>query len=352
MQKTIEDSVYWVDIEKIVPNPYQPRREFDEARLNDLAESIRQYGILQPLVVTRLESYKEDGLSVVYELIAGERRLRAAKIVGLPQVPVVVRTRTNNDFSDLDKLEIAIIENLQREDLNPVERARAFQRLAADFGLKHTEIARKVGKSREYVSNSLRLLLLPAHILDALSDGRIVEGHTRPLLMLDSRKEEQETLFKEIMFRKMSVREAELIARKIAYDKARKKEVALDPELMDLEHRLAESLGTRVIIERKENGGKITIDFYSREDLRTILKMVDEIPKGQPVSQFNQLVSQVDPSLMSAYSQGPRYDQNDLTKILDEIPSTKELLVDDRSKDEIKSAEEETDLYNVKNFGV
>src|SRR3989344_4492631 len=149
------DSIFWVDAKKIKSNPYQPRREFDEGKLRDLAESIKQYGILQPLVVTRQEVEKEEGgFLVVYELIAGERRLRAAKLAGVREVPVVIRNTEDNDRL---KLELAIIENLQREDLNPVDRALAFRKLADDFDFKHIEIAKKISKSREYVSNSLRI---------------------------------------------------------------------------------------------------------------------------------------------------------------------------------------------------
>ena len=150
------NSIFWIDIDKVKPNPFQPRREFDEARLKDLASSIRQYGILQPLVVTRNEVFREDGsMFVEYELISGERRLRASKIAGLPQVPAIIRT---GEQTDRVKLELAIIENLQREDLNPIDRAKSFKQLVDAFNLKHTEIAEKIGKSREYVSNSLRLL--------------------------------------------------------------------------------------------------------------------------------------------------------------------------------------------------
>ncbi|HEU5114212.1 MAG TPA: ParB/RepB/Spo0J family partition protein, partial [Candidatus Paceibacterota bacterium] len=148
------DSIFWIETDKIRPNPYQPRREFDEAALRDLGESIRMYGLLQPLVVTRTEIPKEDGgLAVEYELISGERRLRASKLIGLQQVPAIIRADSENARL---KLELAIIENLQREDLNPVERARSFQQLADEFGLKHIQIAQKIGKSREYVSNSIR----------------------------------------------------------------------------------------------------------------------------------------------------------------------------------------------------
>ncbi len=251
------DSIFWVEVDKVNPNPYQPRKEFDEARLRDLSESIRQYGVLQPIVVTRKEFTKEDGgLGVEYELISGERRLRASKMAGLAQIPVVIRA---SEESDLMKLELAIIENLQREDLNCVDRAKAFQQLIDQFQFKHAQIAMKVGKSREYVSNSLRILALPEHMLAALVGGKISEGHTRPLLMLTDRKDEQETLFKEIIYKKMTVRDSELLARKIAVERARVKEKIVDPELNDLEAKFTESLGTRVHIEKSDKGGRITI---------------------------------------------------------------------------------------------
>src|SRR3989344_924797 len=178
----VNDAVFWIEVEKIHPNPYQPRHEFDQAKLKDLAESIRMYGVLQPLIVTRKEVYHDGGgMSVEYELISGERRLRASKLAGLSQVPALIR-HTEEDARV--KLELAIIENLQREDLSPVDRARSFDRLAKEFGLKQAQIAEKVGKSREYVSNSMRILSLPDEMITALEEGKISEGHTRPLLML------------------------------------------------------------------------------------------------------------------------------------------------------------------------
>ena len=175
------NSIFWIDTDKIKPNPFQPRRDFDEARLQDLADSIKQYGVLQPLTVSRVEIEKEDvGIFTEYELIAGERRLRAAKIAGVSQVPVIIRVGD----TAMMKLELAIIENLQREDLNSVDRARAFFRLSSEFKFTHAEIAKKMGRSREYVSNTLRILALPEELLTGLSEGKISEGHTRPLLML------------------------------------------------------------------------------------------------------------------------------------------------------------------------
>lgn len=270
MAVEIKDAIYWLEIDRIVPNPYQPRREFDEVALNELADSIKQYGILQPLVVSRMEHEKEDGnIEVIYELIAGERRLRASQKAGLLQVPCVIRIGDNSR----EKLELAIIENVVREDLNAVERAMAYQRLADEFKLNWTEIAKKVSKSREYVNNTVRILMLPQEMLEALSKGKISEGHTRPLLMLIDRPEEQATLFKEMLVRRMTVREAEKIARKIAYDKVRKKNTFVTPDVVEMENNLAEALGTRVSIDPKEKGGKIQIDYFSYDELMGLVRM-------------------------------------------------------------------------------
>ncbi len=264
------DSIYWVEVEKIVPNPFQPRREFDEQKLKELSESVRMYGILQPLTVTRNEIQREDGTFYTeYELVAGERRLRASKLAGLSQVPVIIREGENNEQ---EKLELAIIENLQREDLNAVDRALAFRQLAEVFGLSHTQVAQKVGRSREYVSNSIRLLGLPECMLSALKRGEMTEGHARTLLMLNDRPEEQDVVFREILLKKLSVREVERIVRKIATDKVRKKnEGEFDTELIEMEKRFMETLGTRVQIQKTDFGGKLTIDYFSVEDLEGML---------------------------------------------------------------------------------
>lgn len=270
MSQFENDSIFWVEVEKIRPNPYQPRTEFDEAKLSDLADSIRQYGVLSPLIVTRHEEAKDDGgLATHYELIAGERRLRASKLAGLSQVPVVIRSA---EESDREKLELAIIENLQREDLNAIDRARAFDRLAKEFKLNNAEIGRKIGRSREYVSNSLRLLTLPPEIQNGLRVGAIYEGHARALLMLEGRPEEMMTVFRDITVRKLSVREVEKITREIAWEKARKRDVK--PEIEAMEQAFAESLGTKVEIREQEGGGKLIIDFFSTDDLASILTKV------------------------------------------------------------------------------
>jgi ParB family chromosome partitioning protein len=229
------------------------------------------------------------------------------------------------------KLELAIIENLQREDLNAVDRAKAFQRLVDEFGFKHTQIGHKMGKSREYVSNSLRILSLPAHMIQALSDGKISEGHTRPLLMLADRKEEQETVFREIMYKKITVREAELIARKIAIERSRKKEMKFDPEVLEMEEKLTESLGTRVHIEKSEKGGKITIDFFSNDDLRGIISMVENQKKRKADELLNKHILEIEKDTELTINTAP---------------------IDDRSADEKKADEENDALYSVKNFSI
>ncbi|MES3031334.1 MAG: ParB/RepB/Spo0J family partition protein [Patescibacteria group bacterium] len=321
-----ENSVFWIDVEKIKPNPYQPRQEFDEARLKDLSESIRMYGVLQPLVVTRREFEKpEGGLAVEYELIAGERRLRASRLAGLSQVPALIRS---GEEDPRVKLEIAIIENLQREDINSVDRARAFKRLVDEFGMKHIQVAEKVGKSREYVSNTMRILDLPTEILDALSLGKISEGHSRPLLMLADRPEEQMTLFKEVVFKKLTVRETEKTARYIAQDRVRKKSL-IDPALAELERKFKEAMGTKVSIEKKENGGKITIEFFTDDDIQMILEKVSQAR-----------ISAVTPDAATISAATPLE--------VSEVP------VDDRSPVEDTQGLEEDpqELYSIKNFGV
>jgi ParB family transcriptional regulator, chromosome partitioning protein len=322
MSQYYSDSIFWIDIEKIKANPYQPRKDFDPIALQDLSESIRMYGLLQPITVTRVETTKEDGgLAVHYELISGERRTRAARLAGLSQIPSIIRAKEEDART---KLELAIIENIQREDLNVIDRARAFQQLVKEFGFKHAEVAQKMNKSREYVTNSMRLLSLPDHMLQALGEKRIMEGHTRPLLMLVDRPEEQETLFQDILNRKLNVRESEMIARRIAKERARKKEKDLNPEIIEFENRFNEVLGTKVHIETKEQGGKITIDYYDLVDLKKILDKL----------------------------------QNEQSEKLDDENDTSSVLVNDNG-DEIvvenvvvNEEEENPDIYSVMKFSV
>ena len=328
MSNLYSSSIFWIDTDKIKPNPYQPRRDFEEIRLQDLADSIKQYGVLQPLLVSRMEVEKEDGgLVTEYELIAGERRLRAAMIARVSQVPAIIR----EGDSSIMKLELAIIENLQREDLNAVDRARAFFQLANEFKFTHNEIAKKMGRSREYVSNSLRILSLSEEILIALSEGKITEGHTRPILMLADHPEEQIVLFKEIVYKKITVREAERLARKIAYDRVRKKEFMPDPEITELEEEFQDKLGTRVHIDRKELGGQIKIDFFSTEDLRAILDLINKTnvekkPEEMLLNYINKNSENTD------------------------VSEAHEEAVDDRTKDEVEA--DELKLYDISNFSI
>src|SRR3989344_3210258 len=322
MSGYFQDAIFWVEVDRIKPNPFQPRKTFDEASLASFAESVRSYGILQPLTVTRNEIEKPgEGIIVEYELIAGERRLRAAKLVGLSQVPVVIRS---GEDSDQMKLELAIIENLQREDLNAIDRAKAFQRLYMEFGLKHNEIAKRVGKSREYVSNTLRILSLPQEMQDALGSGAISEGHTRPLLMLIDRPDEQKTLYTEIITRKLTVRDSEQLARRVATEKVRKGD--LSPELLLLERELTEKLGTRVRIERKDQGGKVLIDFFSVDDLAHIRSVFSNSRSG---------VSAVAPV------QSP---------VVEDVPQAKNPA--EASAPKPAASEQEQDLYSTSNFTV
>lgn len=330
--------------------------------MKELADSIRQYGVLQPLVVSRMENVLEDGsVKVEYELIAGERRLRAAKLAGIKQVPVVVRTGDDSKA----KLELAIIENLQREDLNAVERAQSFQRLADEFKLTWAEVGRKMGKSREYVSNTVRILMLPQDILDALSKGQITEGHTRPLLMLIDRPTEQMTLFKEMMVRKMTVREAEQIARRIAFEKVRKKDLFMTPEVVDMEEKLAETLGTRVQIEPRERGGRIWIDYFSYEELLALSVAIRKAGEEKTHKGMFDKLKEEDIQTLHDEAVSPRHvepvTEEELTHLKDQtaeevaeqvMNEPEETALDDRSIEEVKADEGNEDLYNVRNFAL
>jgi len=336
MSNLYSNSIFWIETDKIKPNPYQPRRDFDEDRLRDLAESIKQYGVLQPLTVSRVEIEKEDGgLATEYELIAGERRLRAAILAQVSQVPVIIRI---GDTSMM-KLELAIMENLQREDLNVVDRARAFFRLTNEFKFTHSEVAKKMGKSREYVSNSLRILALPEEMLNALSLGKITEGHTRPILMLTDHPEEQMVLYKEILYKKITVREAEKLARKIAYDRVRKKEFMPDPEIIELEEEFQDKLGTRVHIDRKELGGQIKIDFFSTEDLRAILDLINKSSLDKKKEE-----------MLENYINKNVVDDSTKSILVKNSLDNTNISLDNKTKKEIK--DDDTKLYDISSFSI
>ncbi len=267
-------AIFQIEVEKIAPNPHQPRKEFNDESLRELAQSIREFGILQPLVVTKVERETPTGVAVSYELIAGERRLMAAKLLGLERVPAIVRTVD----TERNRLEMAVIENIQRENLNPVEMARAFARLQDEFRLTQREIASRLGKSREVVANTLRLLDAPTYIQDAVSRGEISESHARLLLSVTD-PDAQEKLFRDLGDRHLTTRELRLRigAKKPASSSdmeqgTRDKGIlAISPELLALEEKLTSELGTPVKIVQTEAGGKITILFYSPEELQSIL---------------------------------------------------------------------------------
>lgn len=256
-----------VKISKVEPNREQPRKKFDEDALLELSESIKQYGILQPLLVSDKKSY--------FEIIAGERRWRAAKMAGLKEVPVVVK-----EFSNQEIVEISLIENIQREDLNPVEEAQAYRRLIEEFYLKQDEIAERVSKSRTAVTNSLRLLKLSPKVQEMVVDEMISAGHARAILGI-SDFETQEMIALKVFDHKLSVRETEALVRKILKPSNQKETVsnsAEDAVYESLEEKMKTITGTRVSIHRKKNNkGKIEIEYYSREDLERIIDLFESI---------------------------------------------------------------------------
>lgn len=257
-----EGQVLQVDIHDIIPNPEQPRKTFEPNALRELADSIGDKGILQPLVVTELENGR-------YELIAGERRLQASKMVGLKTVPVIVKKVKN----ELEKLELALIENIQRHDLNPIEKAESFKRLQEQFHFTQEQIAKRLGKNRVSIANSVRLLDLPPEIQEALGQERISEGHARTILALkDSQK--QKILFEAVLRDKLSVRETEEAVKKVKVRLHEREVVSVDPETKDLENRLIEILGTKVSLKKSGKNGKIIIEFYSEEELRNIVDRI------------------------------------------------------------------------------
>lgn len=252
-------SIIETPIETVSPNPHQPRKNFDEEKLRELADSIKEHGVLQPLVVSR----KEDGS---YELIAGERRLEASKIAGLTKVPVVVRKATEQN-----KMELALIENVQRHNLNVVEEARAYKKMQDTFALTQEEIAARVGKSRSTVANVLRLLNLPVEIIKALSEGKIAEGHARAILAV-SNSEKQRALFDLIMKEDLNVRQTEERVREVTVRTHPRRLKNVDPEIQRKQDQLSQSLGTKVKIKKGKGGsGQVVIEFYSEEEFSSII---------------------------------------------------------------------------------
>lgn len=263
-----ESGEYKIRLSRIEPNRDQPRKDFDEEQLNELAESIRQYGILQPLLVQK----KGD----MYEIIAGERRWRAAKLAGLKEVPVVVR-----EYSEQQAVEIALIENVQREDLNPIEEALAYQRLMQEFHLKQEEIAERVSKNRSTITNSMRLLNLNPEVQQMLVNNEITSGHARALLSIDN-QEAQVKLAKQIVKEQMSVRQVEkavkLLEKTPREKKKKQTDEALELIFRNLEDRMKTVMGTKVNISRKDkNKGRIEIEYYSESELERIVELIESI---------------------------------------------------------------------------
>ncbi len=269
------DRIFQIEINKIVPNPYQPRRDFDDSAIQELAGSIREYGILEPLIVKRMEKEQQNGLNVEYQLIAGERRLRASKVVGLKTVPVLIRSFDNKCL----ELEVALVENVQREDLSPIMKARAYAQLVNEFGYTQEMVGRRIGKGRQSIANMLRLLQLPFEAQRALDENKISESHARALLLLPN-MEKQRALLGEILSKQLSSREAEIIARQFLDKQGikttptgrKRKGDSFDPKDLELREKLEDIFGSKVTIKRKGDMGEISIYFYSDDELDSLLE--------------------------------------------------------------------------------
>lgn len=256
----MSDAVIQLPVDAVQPSPFQPREQFDEAALAELAESVRRHGVVQPLVVRRVGE--------TYELVAGERRLRAARRAGLETVPVIVRPCT-----DREALELALVENLQRQDIRPLEAARAFQRLAVEFGYTQTQIAERTGRSRAAVANTLRLLQLAPAIQRCVDEGEISEGHARALLTV-SEPEVQQELCDYAIRNALSVRELEQKARACRTRRSEPTPVSGNPLLLDLEERLRRRFGTKAQVRYRRGRGALLLEYYSDEDLERLLELL------------------------------------------------------------------------------
>ena len=259
-----------VRINEVEPNRDQPRKDFDEDALMELADSIRQFGILQPLLVQKKKNY--------YEIIAGERRWRAAKLAGIKEVPIIVK-----DYTDQEIVEISLIENIQRENLNPIEEALAFKRLLQEFQLKQDEVAERVSKSRTAVTNSMRLLKLSPRVQQMIIDDMISTGHARALLAIDD-EEQQFILANKIFDEKLSVRETEKLVKALKNPKKEVKKEKSEHTFIyeNIEEQIKNIMGTKVSVNQKANGkGKIEIEYYSEEELERIYDLLMTIPRGE-----------------------------------------------------------------------
>ncbi len=252
-----------IPVDQIIPNPRQPRARFDPEQLAELAASIREHGVIQPLLVTQGDGPEQ------YILIAGERRLLAARQEGMETVPVIIR-----EASQQEMVELALIENVQRSDLSPLEAAEAYRQLAEDFRLSHEDIASRVGKSRVAITNTLRLLKLPTAVQQAINEGMISEGHARALLALPSPQAQQAAL-QTILKHELNVRQTEELVRRLSGQKAEPAaKPAPSPEISELEERMRTSLGTKVRLNRTRKGGTLVIHFYSDEELNSLVDRI------------------------------------------------------------------------------
>ena len=260
INEKVKDSIVMMNISKVEPNKSQPRKNFNEDALNELADSIKEHGIIEPLIVQDRKSY--------YEIIAGERRWRAANIAGLTEVPIIIK-----DLTELEIVELALIENIQREDLNAIEEAHAYRRLIEEFNLKQDEVAEKVSKSRTVITNTMRLLKLCNDVQQMLIDEMISPGHARALLGVEDPKL-QYNLAQQVFDQKMSVRETEKAVKNLGKEKVERdrKTVQISDAYKSYENKLKDKLGTKVAVSLKDNGsGKIEIDFYSNDDFERIM---------------------------------------------------------------------------------
>lgn len=252
-------NVQEVEVFKVIPNPHQPRLSFNDEKLNELAGSIKEHGIIQPITVTK------NGNN--YEIIAGERRFQAAKLAGLKVVPVIIR-----DANELQKLELAITENVQRHDLDSIEEAKAYKKLTDEFDMNQEDVARKIGISRSAVANKIRLLNLPVEIQKALIVGDITEGHCKLLLAIPN-LEKQRAFYEMIIKNKLTVRQTEDKTKEISV-KTHKRTLRVDPEIKQIEDELSEKLGTKVKLTKSGSGGRIIVEYYSQEELGNILNKI------------------------------------------------------------------------------
>lgn len=266
--------IQWIDLDLIQPNEFQPRKYLDDVKLKELAESIKEHGVVQPIILRRLNDQK-------YEIVAGERRWRASKIAEMSKIPAIIKDYTTQQIS-----EIALIENIQREDLNPIEEAMAYKTLIEEFKITQERLSKKIGKSRPYIANLLRLLNLSVEVKSLLSEGQISIGHARALLTLENESMQKEIAYK-IVDEKLSVRQVEELVKNLSSKtndennidnnkKNIKKEVSKDPFLYNIETKLEGFFGTKVQVKHKAGKGKIEINYYSDEDLERIMEILFE----------------------------------------------------------------------------